>query len=185
MLTLLEYVDVIITSCLINCLINSFNTTKKIKLLAFLKIFITRFQYQMLLNARTFDVSIQDPQKVTVVSLKKCIFLVILLSRWSNGAPPSLVHNFSLIPKSADENVPVHSYRRCFCIAKLFKIIGVLLIRHFAIPESSVFWLLWPLSCQSSNKMQSNPFSLAEQQQWVPLISVYALQEYKRKKKWM
>lgn len=69
----------------------------------------------MLLNASTFDVSIQDPHNGTVVSLKKCIFLVILLSKWSNDAPPSLAKNFSLIPKSADEDVPVHSDRRCLC----------------------------------------------------------------------
>lgn len=69
----------------------------------------------MLLNARTFDVSIQDPHNGTVVSLKKCIFLVILLSKWSNGAPPSLAKIFSLIPKSADEDVPVHSDTRCLC----------------------------------------------------------------------
>lgn len=69
----------------------------------------------MLLNASTFDVSIQDPHNGTVVSLKKCIFLVILLSKWSNDAPTSLAKNFSLIPKSADEDVPVHSDRRCLC----------------------------------------------------------------------
>lgn len=40
---------------------------------------------------------------------------------------------------------------------------------HFVIPKCSVFWLLWPLSCQSSNKMQSNPIFFG----WAATMSTF------------